>query len=144
MDYVSLGWLRSDGGRDFKKGVGRLPPERKPTKEGNRSIFLADYDGPIERADTVRLHPARAGSQHLSLLDDLRRHDIAIGYTTTALVKAALEGLRVVCKDNRNIMAETNWYELLPYADWRYDEIENGDLWEHLLLSRPQLTSRLL
>ena len=52
---------------------------------------------------------------------------------------AALEGLEVVCKDDRNIMAEPNWLELLPYADWSHHEIENGDVWEHLALSLNQL-----
>jgi hypothetical protein len=50
-------------------------------------------------------------------------------------VTAALEGLEVVCKDDRNIMSEPNWLELLPYADWNHQEIENGDVWEHLALS---------
>jgi hypothetical protein len=48
------------------------------------------------------------------------------------LVSAALAGLEVICKDARNIMFERNWLELLPYADWHWSEIENGDALEHL------------
>jgi len=69
------------------------------------------------------------------LAEDLRTHDIAIGYTTTALVQAALEGLQVVCKSPLNIMSELNWLELLPYADWGLYEFD--DAIEHLLCHCP-------
>jgi len=49
---------------------------------------------------------------------------IAIGYQTSALVTAGLEGLKVICKDKRNIMYNQNWLELLPYADWHYSEMD--------------------
>jgi hypothetical protein len=130
-DWVSLGWMRSDGGRTFKSGGKRQPPPIKAGRTGNRSIFLADYSGRIDKADTIRLHPARKANQE-PLLDALHRHDIAIGYKTSALVTAALEGLRVICKDPRNIMWESNWHELLPYADWNYEEIQSGEAIEHL------------
>lgn len=66
------------------------------------------------------------------MLDALRRHGVAIGYQTTALVRAALEGLDTVCLDSRNILAQPDWYELLPYADWEASEISSGEAWEHL------------
>lgn len=131
MDWVSLGWLREDGGRRFMLGTGRESPaiEDRPTEGG--AIFLADYGGPIEPADTVRRHPAE--EQHRETLRQaLRRHRTAVGYQTTALVTAALAGLEIVCKDPRNILAEPNWLELLPYADWHWSEIESGAAWEHL------------
>ena len=131
MDWVSLGWLRPDGGRYFRVGSGRTSPVPKDPKSEGGTIFLADYEGPIERADTVRLHPAKEDHKE-SLVDVLGRHKRAIGYCTTALATAGLEGLEIICKDKRNIMYEDNWLELLPYADWRYDEIMNGDAWEHL------------
>lgn len=131
MDWVSLGWLRSDGGREFDIGSNREQPTIAHNAADTGTIFLADFRGPIERADTVRRHPQEGGSKE-SLRDALRRHRTAIGYKTTALVTAALEGLDVICKDPRSIMFEDNWFQLLPYADWRWDEIMEGDAWEHL------------
>jgi hypothetical protein len=129
-DWVSLGWLREDGGRRFRKGSGRKPPEIEECR-GRGTIFLADYGGPIERADTVRKHPAEETPKE-ALLDSLRRHRLAIGYGTSALVTAALCGLDTICRDSRSILWESDWLELLPYADWRWSEIENGEAWEHL------------
>lgn len=132
MDWVSLGWMRADGGRLFTAGAGRASPaiEDRPTQGG--TIFLADYGGPIEPADTVRRHPADEQPRE-SLRDALRRHRTAIGYQTTALVMAALAGLEIICKDRRNILWESNWLALLPYADWHWSEIESGAAWEHLM-----------
>lgn len=131
MDWVSLGWMRPDGGRNFNVGCGREPPKVEGRPDRGGSIFLADYGGPIERADEVRRHPEDQKSSE-GLRCALRRHRVAIGYQTTALVAAGLCGLEVVCKDRRNIMAEPNWLDLLPYADWHWSEIESGEAWEHL------------
>jgi hypothetical protein len=130
-DWVSLGWMRSDGGRRFRVGEGRPVPviEDRPIEGG--TIFLADYGGPIEPADTVRRHPADEAPRE-PLRTALRKHRRAVGYQTSALVAAALAGLEIVCKDARNIMFARNWLELLPYADWHWTEIESGDAWEHL------------
>lgn len=132
-DWVSLGWMNKNGGRDFKAGSGRKSPEPKTGKAGRGSIFLADYNGPVEQADTIRLHPQREHNPE-PLHDALHRHARAIGYNTTALVTAGLEGLEVVCKSKESIMYQPNWLELLPYADWKYSEIESGELWQHLQL----------
>jgi hypothetical protein len=131
MDWVSLGWMRADGGRRFKVGSGREAPviEERPAHGG--TIFLADYGGPIEKEDTVRRHPAEETPTE-SLRDALCRHRRAIGYMSTALVQAALAGLEIVCRDARSILVEENWRELLPYADWHAGEIESGEAWEHL------------
>jgi hypothetical protein len=135
MPDISLGWMREDGGRIFELGSGRNPPTPKDRPSYGGTIFLADYGGPIERADTIRYHPAdkRPGN---TLSEALRGHRTAIGYQTTALVTAALEGLEIVCKDKRNIMFEKNWLQLLPYADWHYSEIESGEaldfLWQQI------------
>lgn len=131
MDWVSLGWIRSDGGRTFRAGSGRAKPDVKSQPESGGSIFLADFGGPYEQADTVRRHPVEDYSAE-SLRDALRRHRVAIGYQTTALVTAALEGLEIECKHSSNIMSEPNWLDLLPYADWHWSEIESGEAWEHL------------
>jgi hypothetical protein len=132
MDWVSLGWLRVDGGRDFTAGTGRPAPaiEDRPAHGG--TIFLADYGGPLEPADTVRRHPADEPPRE-SLRAALRRHRTAVGYQTTALVAAALAGLAIVCKDARNLVAEPNWLTLLPYADWHWSEIAAGAAWDHLM-----------
>jgi hypothetical protein len=131
-DWVSLGWMREDGGRRFRAGTGRAPPaiEARPAEGG--TIFLADYGGVIEPADTVRRHPAEETPRE-PLRDALRRHRKAVGYRTTALVAAALAGLEIVCKDERNILWERNWLELLPYADWHWSEIESGEAWAFLM-----------
>lgn len=135
MDWVSIGLMRADGGRHFGIGHGREPITAKAGPLGSGSIFLADYNGPTEDADTVRLHPAR-GQYSEPLPDVLSRHARAIGYQTSALVTAGLMGLEVDCRDKRNIMAEPNWLDLLPYADWHYSEIQNGDAWQHLKQSQ--------
>lgn len=130
-EHVSLGWMRKDGGRTFTVGSGHAACQRKGAPDNERSIFLADYGGPLEQADTIRLHPA-SGAKQSPLLEVLRLHGVAIGYKTSALVTAGLEGLKVICKDNTNIMAEHNWLELLPYADWHHSEIASGEAIEHL------------
>lgn len=139
-DCVSIGWMRRDGGRLFSVGAGRKPPERQDRKSETGTIFLADYDGPMESADTVRLHPARKNYTE-SLPDALSRHARAVGYSTSALVQAGLQGLEIVCKDKRNIMSESDWLDLLPYADWHHSEIESGELWQHLAQSPHPLTN---
>lgn len=133
--------MTPDGGRDFTAGAGRTPPPVKDPKGPGPSIFLADYNGPIEPADTVRLHPA-AQKYDESLSDALSRHNVAIGYTTTALVDAALEGLRIVCKDHRHILARPDWLDVLPWADWSENEISSGELWAHLQPSLDRLSNR--
>lgn len=134
MPDISIGWLRRDGGRQFTIGSGRTAPYIKASGAGQGRIFLADYSGPTVDADGVRLHPSRAGKQR-GLIDDLRRYHTAIGFRTSALVTAGLEGLEIDCRDKRNIMSEPNWLELLPYADWNYKEIESGGAWQHLVQS---------
>ena len=128
-DWVSLGWMTENGGRIFKSGIGRPPVIPKDRRTGSGTIFLADYAGPVEQADTVRLHPSRESNPE-SLLDALSRHSRAIGYSTTALVTAYLEGLEVISRDPEHILNQGP--ELLPYADWHYSEIQSGEAWEHL------------
>lgn len=130
-DHVSVGWMNARGGRDFFAGEGRPRPVPEPTRAGNRSIFLADFHGPVEPADTVRRHPAdELPAESLEMA--LQRHDVAIGYRTTALVAAALKGLRIDCRSDEHIVAQPDWLDLLPYADWHGREIETGACWEHL------------
>lgn len=129
-DHVSIGWQNIHGGRDFRIGEGRKRPDIKEN-HGQGTIFLADYQGVIEPADTVRRHPAQETSRE-PLKAALDRHDTAIGYSTSALVEAALRGLKVICKDPNNIVYRDDWHDVLPYADWSWQEIENGEAWQHL------------
>ena len=137
-EYVSVGWLRADGGYEYRKGTGRQAPVKRATKSGERAVYLMDYNGaplPLRgyggAIHEVRRHPSNVRPRD-TLADSLNRNAIAVGYMTTALAVAALAGLRVVCLDPRSLMARPDWWELLPYADWTLDEIENGDVWEHL------------
>lgn len=132
MDWVSAGWVKN-GKRIFKSGCGRKSPKQKTGNNGTGSIFLADYYGPVEQADTIRLHPLRERNKE-PLLDCLHRHARAVGYNTTALITAGLEGLEIDCKSQDSIMYQSNWLESLAYTDWRYDEIESGELCTHLQL----------
>lgn len=138
--HVSAGWMNKSGGRDFVKGVGKQAPTIKQKEQSNKTIFLADYNGAIEKADCIRFHPANKKSD-MPLIDQLNKYGIAIGYKTTALVTAALEGLQIICK-GENILNHPDWLEILPYADWSSDEIENGELWEHLQSQPRQLRNQ--
>lgn len=130
-DYVSVGWMNKDGGRDFRKTESRGSYSIQHQAGDKGTIFLKDYGGPEAMADTVRLHPAEKQYPE-SLEDALKRHKTAIGFRTTALVKAGLMGLDIVCLDKQNIMAQPDWLELLPSADWHYSEIQSGEAWEFL------------
>lgn len=129
--YVSLGWLNDKGSRNFVLGENKESVKTKELKTGDRTIFLVDYMGVVGEADTIRYHPAQK-TERESLIDALARHDIAIGYTSTALITAAIEGLQIDCRDPDYILNNPNWREILPYADWHYSEIESGEAWEHL------------
>ncbi len=140
MDYISLGWLNPDGSRTFYPGEGRTLPEL-PQSTGTKTIFLADYGGPTEPADIVRLHPDQINNAGRfsyqinagpTLEADLMQCRKAIGYRTSALITAARMGLEIVCRDSTHILARDNWRKLLPYTDWRYNEIQSGDAWSHI------------
>lgn len=133
-EHVSLGWLQTDGGRFWRVGEGRAPLEIVRQWRHIGRIFLADFNGPqtIGNVDRCRAHPARAVGPAVALEDDLRRHHVAIGYRTTALVTAALMGLQVHSLWAPHILNRPNWLELLPYADWSHGEIASGEAWEHL------------
>lgn len=131
MPNVSLGWLRPDGGRKFLLGTGRAPPEIDDQAGDSGTIFLADYGGTVEQADTVRLHPEIEKPTE-SLYAALTRHRFARGYLSTALVRAALLGLEVTALDATHILNEPNWRDLLPFADWHWSDIESGEAWGHL------------
>lgn len=129
---VSIGWMNKKGGRDFKVGSGKKPLYIRKSY-GTKTLFLADYNGVIEPADIIRLHPANEHSKS-TLIEDIKKCRSATGYNSTALVKAALNGLEITCKGDQSILNQKNWVELLPYANWNYKEILSGELWAHLQL----------
>ena len=132
--YVSVHWLKG-GEKHFTSGhSGRDHPELKPMKRGKRTIYLADYG---ERADgdydTVRLHPAEAFPGE-TLAVALERHDRAIGGRTTALVDAAIQGLRVKTNSPHSPVwpltqgvSRKQWINDLAFHNWSKQEIQNGE-----------------
>lgn len=164
--YVTIGWLKPDGGMIYPVDSpdDRPKPEIKPwkTKQIEKAIVLLDY-GPypdtyllaqeIYQSVKLRPHPAtRAGSpnQLPPLLDELAKHDIAIGHRTSALVTAAIEGLPIICLDKRSPAWEiaghdlaevkrpdrSQWLNNMSYAQWSDDEIASGEALEYALNHR--------
>lgn len=131
MNWVSVGWMTPTGDRVFHESEGRQPPKVGETT-GTKSIFLADYNGVLEKADIVRMHPQNFRYSR-TLEDDLKQCNRATGYKTTALITAALMGLKVTSKHENHILNKENWLKLLPYIDFNYREIANGELWAHLI-----------
>jgi len=130
-ECVSISWLK-DGEKVFLKGMPRRKhPRLKPMKEGGRSIYLCDYgEQPEGHYDSVRYHPAQQKST-TTLKQDLKAHDIAIGRRTTALVDAAIQGLRVETSDPRSpvwgITDRKQWITDLAWHNWSKDEISSGE-----------------
>lgn len=134
---VSVHWLKG-GEKHFTSGhIGRDHPELQPLKRGKRTIYLCDYG---ERAegdyDTVRLHPAEAFPGE-TLPEALERHDRAIGGRTTALVDAAIAGLRVKTKSPHSPvygltqgLSRKQWIQDLAFHNWSKREIQSGDLFD--------------
>lgn len=157
---VSLSWLTEDGKKVWLEDApgDRFRPEVRPWKKDEaRIIVLNDYERHVDmslvrgRFDDVevRHHPAVAKPVG-SLRDAFSRNDIAIGYTSTALVSAAISGLPVICLDDGSPVAQiastlddicrpdrTQWLNNLSYMNWSYVEIENGEALEQLLCQSP-------
>jgi hypothetical protein len=99
-------------------------------KTGNRRVYLCDYKAtPEGQSDAVRYHPAdRPATQ--SLQEILNTHDIAIGKRTTALVDAAIAGLRVETSDPHSpvygLVDRGQWIMDLAWHNWSLDEIARG------------------
>lgn len=131
-NHISVGWMNLLGGRDFIQGEGKTLPVMHESN-GDCSLFLSDYNGKVEYADFIRLHPMNK-KYRISLIRTIKMCDRATGYNTTALVTAALYGLSFICKGDSSILNDPNWFQLLPYADWSYNDIQTGKLWAHLQL----------
>jgi len=152
---LSIGWLNSDGSRDFKNQNKTQPngplPELKPLKKTqDRAIVFTDYG---QRPDSMmawakgrykvlehRPHPAERPEQSCAALGSIwSRFEVAIGHSSTVLVEAAIRGLEVVSFDPRHVcqglktMYRKPWLTKLSWAQWHFDTgIQSGDFWEHL------------
>lgn len=127
--FVSLGWLRPDGGRTFPVDcppdrwhrTRPAPPIREPMQREH--LVLGDYEEQREAAAryinslpagavTYRGHPHAEPwpacpapvDQRTPLPVLLARHRKAYGWAGTALVAAALAGLEVRCADRRSVV----------------------------------------
>lgn len=129
-DCVAIHWLQ-DGEKVFLRGMPKRDhPRLKPLKAGDRTIYLCDYKERPERTyDTVRLHPAEEMPPE-SLEDALKAHQVAVGRRSTALVTAAIEGLRVETDDQHSpvygIVSRKKWINDLAWHNWSMDEIASG------------------
>ena len=154
---LSIGWLNADGSRDFRnqgktKPKGELP-ELQPRKEYRGSaVVFADYnhDGIEQLIQDVRSrhervyfrpHPAQPrGASALPITGDLsacwQLCDVAVGHSSTALVEAKINGLRVETTDRNHVVKSDDdrqtWLTRLSWAQWSLDEIRSGAFWEHL------------
>lgn len=130
-DCAALHWLQ-DGEKVFLRDMPyRDHPKLKPEKTGNRRIYLCDYQqGPEGEYDTVRYHPAEKPGQG-SLIKALEAHDIARGGRSTALVDAAIHGLRVETIDPYSpvygLVDRQRWIVDLAWHNWSRDEIASGE-----------------
>ena len=142
---ISIHWLKN-GEKHFGRSCNyRSHPQSKPYKHGDRTIILCDYkQRPVFEQNiqaTIRLHPSEV-KPHRSLEQDLANHDIAIGKRTTALVDAAIAGLKVITDDTHSPVWEISnstsyikrdqWLVNLAWHNWSLVEIANGDMW-HVL-----------
>lgn len=138
-DAVSIHWL-SCGEKvfDWSRTESRNHPELAPLKQGGRTVVLCDFGRFFDLPQaTIRQHPAdMAPGESLSAC--LARHEIAVGGRSTALVDAAIAGLRVVTNDKHSpvrpisFQAEPDrerWISALAWHNWTIDEIERGEPW---------------
>lgn len=159
---ISLGWLRPDGGRDFRNrsavdGKG-LPPKIKARKEECRraAVFsdwgrdpIADIERALAKYDEVQFRPhpeERDISVSVPVMAKPRWGldavfawaDVAVGHSTTALVDARINGLHVDCSDPHNPVVDDPddddlWINRLSWANWSMDELVRGDFIPHLI-----------
>lgn len=156
---VSLGWLRADGTRDFmpKDEPHGVLPELQPMKDTDGDwegyplgcVVFADYGG-LREADHwavdarhaglsvyVRAHPADTGRYFYSLDEMWARCAYAVGGQSTVLVDAVINGLHTTAHDPKHVVQgyeddRAGWLARLSWANWNFNEIRNGDFWEHL------------
>lgn len=159
-EVVSLAWLDANGKRVWPQSApaGREIPECEPWRhDEERAVILNDYSrimhkGSVEshfRYVEYRDHPTKGGRYIEKLRNVLDRNDVAVGFTSSALVTAALMGLPVVTLgDQKSAVSaistkqlgepllrpdRTPWLNNLAYMNWSGDEIKTGLAVEYLL-----------
>ena len=159
LDAVSIGWVGKNEGMVYPKNSDdkRPKPELLPwvDNDESRAIVLCDYG---EWADiyniakkhygdvTLRHHPSTGGAQP-TLSMHLHGHGVAIGGRTSALVEAAIRGYPVITYDDRSPVIDISgrdiidivkpdraqWLNNLSYAQWRGEEIKNGEALKYVI-----------
>jgi hypothetical protein len=139
-ECVSAHWLRDGEKARTGRTEPRDHPDFEPYREGSRSIYLCDYgEGPAPgRWDAIRHHPANG--QASPLRDALGPFQIAGGRRTTALIDAALMGLRIETDDPHSPAWEIRgggdrepWLNRLAWHNWNIEnEIASGDFLDGL------------
>ena len=133
-------------------GKGKLP-ELKPSKTGRDcAIVFGDYGmDPRELVHYAQLHfgrtyykphPAETGQVSPVLAPKWTLEqcwsiaNVAVGHSSTVLVEAELNGLHVYTTDPHHVCQgiddREQWLIDLSWAQWTFEEIINGDFWEHL------------
>lgn len=163
LEFVTIGWVGSDGGMIYPTGSppDRPTPEVKPWKLGaiKKALVLLDY-GPYPDAyklaqelyQSVKLRPHPATGKDLPpLLDDLAATDVAIGYRTSALVAAVLNGVPTISLDARAPVRpvaghdlahivrpdRSQWLNDMSYAQWSGSEIASGEALKYVFDNSP-------
>jgi len=157
-EYVSLGWLQTDGTRKFASGdKPRAKPVYEPWKTRDYScLILADYGQDVsdlyyaasQRFGCVRVrkHPADETQPVPPLSSAIRLHDAVICGSGTAGFEAIMQGVPTVCLSKNELApvcsASINadlykgdrdeWLHGMSYKQWSLAEIASGEAWEHL------------
>lgn len=158
---ISLGWLRPDGSRDFRNGgavvgKGTLPALKQRKESAGRAIIFGDYGldhteqvmAAQKEFSEVAFRPHPQGNPELGVdvpvmgkprygLDDcLSWADTALGHSSTVLVDALIYGLTVRSSDRLHVVNDCDdretWIKRYSWANWNYQELEQGAFWEHL------------
>lgn len=167
---VSLGWMIPGGGRRFPApdpdryaAYGTQLADLRPRR--GQAVMLGDYveDHEIYRTALTaasqdnnvryRRHPEApawpacpvSSADHVSLHAALADADLAIGYRTSALVTAGLEGLHVTALAAGEMAAgwraepaeRLRWAWSVAGATWSESEIAAGDAWPPLVQCAP-------
>lgn len=161
-NYSSINWM-SRGVKHWSWNIDRLArhhPPIHPWKDGKRLLILCDYgDDGVQMAHkanphyeeiTVRRHPSNRDASRNTLEEDLANHDIAYGGRSTALVTAAIHGLRVLSYDRTAPVApiagrvallndsdRSQWLRDLSWHNWNLNEVSTGSAWDHLRTYTP-------
>lgn len=164
---VSLGWLKPDGGREFRNRR-KLEPKGEPPLMWPRKdyqgtcIVFGDYardmreEVKLARAQHERVwfkpHPAEhiIESPCITFDGDLdlcwNFASAAVGHASSVLVDAERHGLAVTSTDPGHVVHHDGdreaWLKRLTWTQWHIDECASGAFWEHLKPCNPETSER--